>query len=311
MNHGTRPIEPHDGCKPITHDVSQDWSHYQWHGKWRLKNRLFGSPLTFPDFRIPIAAINDQKYSDFCAAETVSEAIGNKVGIAMSPEYQTALIGYLTGAPIFNGADPKIALKSGTVGCLPKDKSPYTFEHDGFQKPAYFENYDPSLATEAAKYKRVGYYNVLFGGPDDADAYDMTRMAANDARLDAEADNEIPPPIMGFGFWYQEFNVAALNPACKGIMPMPGQPISRHAYLAVNGLETIGGEQKIVAQLSQGPNFGDEGVLYFGRAQWNAIWADPINNQIGMYIYRSKIPPLWNMVLAFINNAWRYVQAKT
>lgn len=287
-------IKPSDSCLPISHDVSKDWSHYRYFSK-----RLFGG-LTFPDFMLDIQGIKDQKDSDFCTAFCTSEAIGNQVGIPMSAEYQTAQIGKLAGAPIFGGADPKLALKAGTIGCLPQTNSPFSFERDGFQTPALWQSYNANLDPIAALYKRAGWYNVLFGGPNDYDAYDMTCLALNDAR----ADNA---PIMGFGFWYNEWTEAANNPACKGIMPVPTTPVSRHAYLSAVGLQTIGGEQKIVAQLSQGEDFGDKGLCYYGRDAWNAAWQDPVKNQIGMYIYRSKNPPIFNLVLEFINGLWHYV----
>lgn len=313
MNNGAHPnrILPSNACLPISHDVSQDWSHYRWHGKWRLRSRLFGAALSFPDFMLPLQGINDQGNSDFCTAETVSEAIGIAAGVPMSPEWQTAQIGRLSGGPIYNGADPKTALKSGTTyGALPKTYSPYDFARDGFDKPAVWSNYPDSLYQVAAPYKRAGYYNVLLGGPGDYDAFDMTRLALNDAHLDAIKDNRTAP-IMGFGFWYEEWNEAALAMSTNGTMPTPTQPpISRHAYLAAVGLLTINGVQYIVAQLSQGPDFGIKGLCYYGRDAWNAAWKDPITNQIGMYIYRSTNPPFFNMVLEFINGALRYVQAR-
>lgn len=301
-----------DTVKPITHDISQDWSHYRRFGKVR-----FGA-LKFDDFMLPLQGINDQAQSEFCTGYTVSEAIGIQVGIPMSPEWQTAQIGKVSGAPIFNGADPKMALKSGTISALPKDKSPVTFEKDGWTTPAIWGTWPTFLDAIAAQYKRAGWYNVLFGGPDDFDAFDMSCLALNDAK----SDNA---PIMAFAYWYAEWNDAALgtrsfqnpdgswtlevNPAGKtGIMPVPTRPPqSRHAYLSAVGLKTINGIQHIIAQLSQGEEYGDSGLLYFSRETWNYAWKNPVQNQIGMYIYRSKNPPFLNMVLEFIGNVWRYV----
>src|SRR5947209_16614978 len=136
--------------KPLSFDP-RDFSH----------EKTFGTAAVLPETlgRKPLA-IHDQGTSDYCTAFATSEAGGFLAGIDMSPEYQAAKEGELAGNPIFNGTDPRTALSAAsTYGFLPQTKSPYTFQKDGWQIPAEWQEWDATLDQVAAQYK-TPYYSV-------------------------------------------------------------------------------------------------------------------------------------------------------
>lgn len=279
-------VTPHNGVLPITHDRSFDFDHRQF---WPVKRQLFGTTNKLPGLpatlgRTPVC-INDQEISDFCTGFAVSEAIGNQLGIPMSPETQVALEGKIAGAPIFSGIDPKTALSSGFQGAYPKISSPFTFQNNGWLTPAEWQLY-PANFFNFVPNGRASYYAI--NPTSGFDMYDLVKLSLWDAKQD------VVPGFTGiicFGQWYESFNNAKPDGIAPELQPNE-QPITRHAYGFIDW-KTINGTEYIVAQLSQGINFGDNGLLYFSRTNINAAWANMAQNATGLYIYRNQNPSFW------------------
>lgn len=281
-------VPVHNGLRPISHDTSRDFNHKKF---WPVTRQLFGSANALPGLastlgRTPVC-INDQGSSNFCTGFEVSEAIGNQLGIPMSPETQVALEGKIAGAPILVGTDPKTALSSGLLGAFAKTATPLTFANQGWTTPAEWQMYPLNFFASVPN-GRPSYYAVTFGDPGDMDVYDSVKLALNDAKQD-------PVPgfsgVLAFGFWYKTFNQVGSN----GIIPalQPNElPITRHAYGFIDW-KTINGVEYLVAQLSQGEEFGDKGLCYFTRENMNQAWQNPATNAIGLYIYRNTNPSFW------------------
>lgn len=284
-------VSVHNGLRRISHDTRYDFNHKRF---WPIKRQLFGATNILPGLpttlgRIPVC-INDQGISDYCTAFAVSEAIGNQTGVPMAPEAQTAIEGKIDGAPIFGGTSPHTALTGGVTAAVPKTLCFFTFQQNGWQLPAEWGQYPTDPSVLGASNKRSSYYSVTFGGPDDMSAFDSIKLALWDAK------NDVPPnmpnaftSVVAFGFWYAEWNGAGSD----GIAPQQVTPaITRHAYLFIDWI-TINGVDYLIAQLSQGTGFGKGGLVLFTRAEVNAAWSNPVQNGIGMYIFRSKDPNFW------------------
>jgi hypothetical protein len=136
----------------------------------------------------------------------------------MAPEWQTASEGLEAGAPIFDGTDPHIAIDAAlNRGFLAVKDCPFSFATDGFNVPAIWANYLTTTDAQAILYKPGSVYSV---SPD----YDSIK----EALFQANAENGV---VMAFGYWYDEFNIAAMTPIARGIVPVPtASAIDRHAY---------------------------------------------------------------------------------
>lgn len=224
-------------------------------------------------------AIKDQKTSNYCTGFNVSSSSEYQEKIILSPEYQTAKIGQVAGKPIYNGADPRDAMKSATkFGSLPFDKSPLNFVKDGWEKPADWNNYKTELDSLASIHKKKSYFSVTWGFPDDLDAFESARLAL----WVSNKDNGV---IMVFGFWYNEFNQVGQN----GVVITPAsEPITRHAYIVYDWCE-INGKTYLKAQLSQGTGYGDGGTLYMSREAFNKSMRRGRADGVGMYIFVDHI----------------------
>lgn len=254
--------------------------------KYRLKDYLyhptFGTTIdALPGLpsdglgRVPLV-IKDQGVSNFCTAFGISSQKEYTSNVQMSPEYQTALEGELNGSPIFSGADPDLAMASGLKGILPQTSSPYTFQTNGWTDPAYFVNYDQSLAGVASQFKEESYYSLThpLSVSSDFDTFDSIRIGLWDSKTEV---------VIAFGWWYQEWNVLGGD----GIVQMPTNPVTRHCYLFID-FKVINGVEYLVAQLSSGKKLGDNGLLYFPREVVNYAWKNPYWNGLRLYIYRDK-----------------------
>lgn len=275
----------HNGLRPILHDRSRDFDHRRF---WPIKRQLFGATNALPGLPVTLGnipvAINDQQASDFCTAFEVSEAISNQCGIQMSPEAQTAIEGKIAGAPIFGGTDPKTALSGGLLGAFPSP-APLSFATNGWQEPAEWQLYPTNFFANIPNGRPSYYAIVITSG---LDVYDNIKLALWDAKQDPAPGFT---PTVNMGFWFNTFNQVGAD----GIVPQlqPNElPITRHAYGYID-YKTINGTEYLVAQLSQGVEFGDKGLLYFSRGNVNQAWQNMVANGIGLYIFRSKNPSFW------------------
>lgn len=285
-------VTPHNGLKPIQHDISQDFNHKRF---WPIRRQMFGATNALPGLpktlgRTPVC-INDQRTSDFCTGFEISEAIGNQIGVSMSPEAQVALEGKIAGSPIFGGTDPKTALSSGLQmqngGAYPKTSVPFIFETNGWQLPAEWQTYPLNFFTSPPN-GRASYYSIT--PVNGLDMYDTMKLALWDAEQDLVKGFT---NIMAFGYWYESWNNVGVDGIAPELQPNE-QPITRHAYGYFDWkVVTINNIEYLCAQLSQGENFGDKGILYFSRSNINTAWANMVQNGTALYIYRNTNPSFW------------------
>lgn len=231
--------------------------------------KTFGTVAALPPTlgRVP-QRIKDQGTTSYCTAFSSTTASEWQEGIELSEEYTTAKEGEVQGTPIFNGTDPRTALTSGVkYGYLPKGQSPFTFEKDGWQVPAEWQLYSPDLDGLAISHRKDSYYSVT-----------KTYEGIKQALFQAKEENGV---VIVCGKWFSEWN----NPI-GGIVPTPASPnITLHAYIAYDWIMCADGIERLKCQLSQGPSFGDGGVLYLSKecvaATFGNAWAGT-----GAFIFR-------------------------
>lgn len=245
-------------------------------GRYKLKgalshNKTFGAPAILPPTlnRTP-RFVKDQGFSNYCTAAARSAAASYFFGSEMSFEYMTAKEGQVAGTPIYNGANPNTADTAGEeYGFLPQGLCPLSFKEDGWSVPADWRNYNKSLDEDAVENTMVPF-NVY---PD----YQSIKAAL----VSGNPDNAV---VVANGFWYQEFNDSG------ALLPVPKQqPISRHSYIFID-YKTIHGTEYLVAQLSQGTDFGYNGVFYMSEECVNYIFSNPSFNGLGCTIGRKGVP---------------------
>lgn len=233
-------------------------------------SKTFGAPLAAPEslYRVP-QYIKDQGGTNYCTAAARSAAGSYLYGREMSFEYLTAKEGEVLGQPIFMGTDPNTADTAvANYGFLPDEQSPFNFQKDGWTAPAFWNTYPPALDGQAIVNCPGQPYNVY---PD----YDAIKAAL----ISGAAENSI---VIANGFWYANWN------ASGAILQAPvGSPITRHSYTFID-FKTVSGTEYLIGQLSQGKNFGDNGVLYFSKEVLNAAFASPAYNGLGCTIFRKE-----------------------
>lgn len=233
-------------------------------------SKTFGTALVQPEslYRVP-QYIKDQGGTSYCTAFARSGAGSYLYGREMSEEFQTAKEGELAGTPIFNGADPNVADQTiADYGFLPKEQSPLSFQKDGWNTPALWQNYPPTLDGQAIMHCPGLPYNVY---PD----YQSIKAA-----LIAGASENAT--VVVNGYWWSTWQ----NPI-GGIVPKPtGSPISRHSWLIIDYKKMSDGVERLVMQLSQGKGFGDGGILYCDEVAFNEAFKYPAYNGLGATISR-------------------------
>lgn len=211
--------------------------------------------------RKPIS-IKDQRSTQFCPAYSTATASEYIEGIEMSPEYQAAVIGEIAGAPIFNGASFKNALKGLTLfGSLPQKDAPLTLDKDGEKVVADLKNWPRGLAQKADDYLKASSYDVLRGS---YDAFDNIKSALAKAKEDGE-----DRVALVASQWYENWNGHKIHR--KGI-----GSFSWHLHLIIDWTR-INGEEVLVGQNSYGKNWGDRGLCYWSREAINQLAADSRN----------------------------------
>lgn len=232
-------------------------------------NKTFGAPAVSP-LTIGRTAkfIKDQGYTNYCTAAARSVAASYFHDKEMSFEYMTAKEGEEGGTPIYQGADPNIADRAcANYGFLPAERSPLTFQQDGWLTPAEWQRYAPELDGEAITYSIGLPYNVY---PD--------FQSIKNALVMGTPENAV---VVANGFWYDTWNNAV-----NGIVPVPATaPITRHSYLFID-FTTINGQEYLVAQLSQGKNYGNGGLLFMSEEVVNTAFKYPAWNGLGCTIFR-------------------------
>lgn len=222
----------------------------------------------------------NQEDTEFCTEYGEAVDQGYQKGILMSPEFQVAAAGKYIGSPITAGADPVPSMQATTVnGSLPITFSPFTLDKNGADFIADWTNWATQFFSDAKPYVGSAVYVVDGTG----DTFDNIRNALYQAW---EAGDK--SCVKAFGFWYNSWNEEASISQNKGKLSAPGDSaISRHRYNFIDWIPDGMGDFLLVAALTQGPTFGDNGFLYFTRATVNQVFANLAQNGLGLYIARS------------------------
>lgn len=234
-------------------------------------NKNFGALAVFPPtLGRRTQYVKDQGYTSYCTAAARSAAASYFFGHEMSFEFMTAKEGQVAGKPIKDGTDPNTADTAGMeYGFLLDVKSPLRFSTHGWDKPADWRNYPKELDAEAAT-KTAVPFNVY---PD----YQSIKAAL----VSGASENAV---VIANGFWWESFNESG------AILPTPtSTPLTRHSYMFID-YKTINDKEYLVAQLSQGWDFGDNAVFYMSEECVNTAFRNPTWNGLGCEMYREGVP---------------------
>lgn len=261
---------------PLTKDP-RDYSH----------STVFGSvvvnDLPTKDFlvSVPLEMKNQEinYLSDFCTSYAAASVDEDMDQVIMVPEWTFAQAKYILsqtqGVGVIGtfGVNLRdISNAAVAYGFLPRLYDP--FKCDTMDRPARdilanWIEWPVGLYNHAAPYKKASYFFV--DGPHDL--FDNIR-----ATLWKHL-GERNSVIVG-ALWRQSWNNAP-----DGIIPEVYEPQgSGHAF-KICGQKTINGQIYLVAQLSEGVNFGDKGFCYFSRAV--------VNRELATYgaIIFTHLPP--------------------
>lgn len=209
---------------------------------------------------------DDQGATPFCTAYTMAELCANIEGIEFSEDYQYAKTLELASLPATQqGVDMKMAAEVPvTIGVLPKNLAPLNWRKDGQNAVADYRNWPQSLEDIAAKYKEGAYY--FLDGPYDTFDNIRSMLWVNRSILAARGGTAV-----GLGTpWYYEYQ----NAGKDGVLPAGVNICSWHAT-AFLGTKFINGEIMLACDPHEGKGFGDNGIVYFSRAEINRIFATP------------------------------------
>lgn len=262
------------GMLPATHNRRKDFSHAKTFGG--TADMLPGLPLN--GLGRKSMPIMDQADTSDCTAFATACASSFQENVPLSPEFQVAAVSAIVGQAItYSGAEPTQAMQAAIdFGSLEDATKPYSFAKEGWNIPADMANYSDSEKQQALVHRKQSYFSVTTDPS--MDMFDAIRLALWQSRN----DNAV---VCAFGQWYREFNTPI-----KGVVPIPSQsPISYHAYTYIDWI-VIDGVDYLVAQLSQGNTFGDNGLLYFSRDVINFIWKNLNQNGICLYLFRDIDP---------------------
>jgi len=234
--------------------------------------KVFGTIEELPmhDFIVaePIK-IKNQFSSDLCTAFAgcaISEA---QEGVELSPEWQFAKIKELEGDYKSWGANLRDAMKSMVkYGSIEQKHAPYILVDNPSSDELVSTKYGPKteqnrdfiankdnwpfeLYINANTHKKQSYFKI------DASGYiDLF----NALRASLWQNKDKKREILTGCVWEKEWNNTN-----EGIIPYDkGTSLFGHAFAFI-GQKNIGNELYLVAQLSNGGNFGDKGLFYFPR----------------------------------------------
>lgn len=247
------------GSRPVTVDArDEQFQHHRIFGT--TTNTLAALPQHLG--RKP-GKIKDQGDTNFCTAFATSTASEFQEGVELSPEFQAAKVGEMSGAPIVDGADPRMALKAAQIfGSLPQLDTDYTLASKTPSFIADWNNWPAPLDLLADPHEKESYFQINTGP---FDAFDNIRVAL----AQGFAENAV-------GIAFTQWKANVWNTAPAGFINLLGGDVSGyHAYVYIDFDETFRGTEVLVVQNSCGTNYGDAGLQYFTRDVINSIYADP------------------------------------
>lgn len=217
-----------------------------------------GSVEDLPEgnFIVGSILIKDQRGTDFCTGYSVSSVSASQEGEDLSPEFQFGVTKDLSGDDEW-GADLRMACQSAVkVGSIPQKIWDSVFGEDShynreivINRKAYPKEWDEL----ASVYKKKTFWAVT--GP--GDHFDNIRLA-----LWKNKDEHCE--VVTGAMWRQSW-----TRAIGGIIKKAGsEEGSGHAFCIV-GQKIIEGQPFLVARLSNGKNYGNDGLFYFSRGVVN------------------------------------------
>ena len=229
------------GGKPRKKDY-RDFSHSK---RFGLAS-LIDLPLEY-DVGLPMF-IKDQGTTDLCAAMGSVAVSEDQEGVELSAEWQFQKIKQLTGNWKAYGADPDSAIRALKIGSLEQKDSPFTWQKNGRDFIANPLNWDRALEGKAERHRKVADYRV--DGP--YDHFNNIRSALYNSRGEKKS-------VLVGTRWLEGWNYT------NGIVPREESTfITWHIY-KIRGWKIKNGEPHLIAQLSQGQSFGENGLLYFPK----------------------------------------------
>lgn len=190
--------------------------------------------------------------SDLCTAFALTSLSEYQENVELSPEYQFMKTKLIQGVWETWGADLRSACKSLVkFGSLEQSQSPYTLGKDGRDKVANWNNWEKGLDFYAKVHKKLSYFKVEPSF--NVDTFDAIRLALFHGKEKMQA-------VFTGVLWRPEWTRAHY-----GVLPKKyGRDGFGHAVLAI-GWDNIDGEEKIILQLSNGRNIGNNGLFYASR----------------------------------------------
>lgn len=216
---------------------------------------IFGTPLEIPQVDFVVSnplQIKNQGTTDECTAFATAAVLEDTEGVILEPAYIFAKTKELLGEYTEWGANLRDVAKAVTkFGALEKSESPFTSDMDR-DFVANWTNWPKDLDKLASKHKQKSYFFVT-------GKYDyFDNMRANLWRFKNLKRTAITGTL-----WSSEW-----NNVINGRIEQAGDRAFGHAF-KIFGQEFANGKPYLIAQLSNGEQFGDKGLFYFNRETAN------------------------------------------
>lgn len=268
MNKDTKQKDIGGGLIPLPKD-ERDFS----------RTAVFGAPMVseLPDHDFIVApplVIKDQRNTDLCTAYATTSVAEDQENVVLNPEYTF----FKTKVAIMKdphswGADLRSAMKSGCkFGFLEQDLAPVAdgqiLQHPDAVNPDTWKESDYDML--AFEHRKSSFFAV--DGP--YDTFDNIRAALWQHRSYART---ITLGVLWRPSW---------TGAKDGIIPdeLTERDVQEGAYFGhafkIYGQTYKNGELYLAAQLSNGPDIGENGIFYFSRKVANRDFG-----AFGMFMY--------------------------
>lgn len=251
-------VQKNSGGLPRKPDY-RDFSHTQRFGALSVSQ----FPAEF-DVGTPIY-IKEQEYTDLCGGMGGAAIREDTEFVELSPEWIFKEVKRLMGDPKSFGSDPDTLFRVLLSGCLEAKDSPFTWAKDGRDFVANWKNWPASLDMLARAHKAGSHFKV--DGP--YNHFNNLRSAL--LTLNPTAIKKKQSILVGTPF-YPEWN----TPGSDGTLPDQYNfyNFSWHIW-KIRGWKMRAGQPRLTGQLSQGLDYGEQGLVYFSENQINKLFAVP------------------------------------
>lgn len=229
------------GLKPLQYDA-RDFK----------MGAVFGTPnlKELPDeFVFKPLEIKDQQDLDFCAGFSVAEASEPQENVKLNPYFQFAMAKRIEGSIEQWGTDLRTACKGACdYGSIPEGINEFIYPNFTRDFLADWNNWKSWLDI-ATIYKKKSYFSVFYYGVDDYDAIKL-------ALWQHKKDKRI---VITGAMWRSEWQAKdGKIPTTYGAYGTP------HAFVIIGW-----NKDGLVCQLSNGTEFGNNGLFYMPRSVAN------------------------------------------